>query len=416
MASLPASRLLDRATPPHIATLILIAGLGALSMNVFLPSLPDMASYFDTDYRVVQLSVTLYLGVTAATQLFIGPISDRFGRRPVLLGALAVFLLATLGCILAPTVEVFLAFRMMQASVAVGLVLSRAIVRDMVPQAQAASMIGYVTMGMSVVPMIGPAVGGWLDTQFGWHASFWLMLGLGSAVAALIWADLGETMSGERRSFRAQFAEYPELFASPRFWGYVGAAMFASGAFFAYVGGAPFVGSEVFDLSPAQLGVYFGAPALGYFAGNFVSGRFSTAVGIDRMILWGSMLTATGLAVSVALSLSGTHSAVAFFGLMSFVGLGNGMVLPNANAGMLSVRPHLAGTASGLGGAFMIGGGAALAGWAGLLLTPESGEMPLLYLMLASSLMGVGAIAYVIRRTGRLGLGADPDAAPDPAE
>ena len=408
MASLPPPRLLDRATPPHIATLILIAGLGALSMNVFLPSLPDMAAYFGTDYGVVQLSVSLYLGVTAAMQLVIGPVSDRFGRRPVLLGAMAVFLLATLGCIYAPTVEAFLAFRMMQAAVATGLVLSRAIVRDMVPQAQAASMIGYVTMGMSVVPMIGPAVGGWLDTQFGWHASFWLLLAVGALVAALVWTDLGETVGGERRSFRAQFAEYPELFGSPRFWGYVGAAMFASGAFFAYVGGAPFVGSEVFDLSPAELGVYFGAPAVGYFAGNFVSGRFSVSVGIDRMILWGSLLTAAGLAVSVGLSLSGTHSAVLFFGLMTFVGLGNGMVLPNANAGMLSVRPHLAGTASGLGGAFMIGGGAALAAWAGSLLTPERGEMPLLYLMLASSLMSVGAIAYVIRRARRLGLGAEP--------
>ena len=285
----------------------------------------------------------------------------------------------------------------------------------MVPQAQAASMIGYVTMGMSVVPMIGPAVGGWLDVSYGWHASFWLLFALGAAVLALIWADLGETMSGERRSFRAQFAEYPELLASPRFWGYVGAAMFASGAFFAYVGGAPFVGSEVFALTPAQLGIYFGAPAVGYFAGNFVSGRFSVAVGIDRMILWGSILTASGLAVSLALSLTGTHSEVAFFGLMTFVGLGNGMVLPNANAGMLSVRPHLAGTASGLGGAFMIGGGAALAGWAGWLLTPETGELPLLYLMLGSALMGVGAIGYVIRRTRRLALD-EPENAPDPAE
>ena len=406
MAVLPSSRFLDRTTPPHIATLILIAGLPALSMNVFLPSLPDMAAYFGTEYAVIQLSISLYLGVTALMQLAIGPISDRFGRRAVLLASIAVFLVATMGCILAPTIEVFLAFRMMQAAVAVGMVLSRAIVRDMVPQAQAASMIGYVTMGMSVVPMVGPAVGGSLDVAFGWQASFWLLLGLGVAVLALVWADLGETMSGERRSFRAQVAEYPELFGSPRFWGYVGTAMFASGAFFAYVGGAPFVGSEVFDLSPAQLGVYFGAPALGYFAGNFVSGRFSVSVGIDRMILYGSVLTALGLATSVALALSGTHSAIAFFGLMTFVGLGNGMVLPNANAGMLSVRPHLAGTASGLGGAFMIGGGATLAAWTGSLLTPDSGEMPLLYLMLASSVMSVAAIAYVIRRNGRIGAAA----------
>ena len=402
MTEFPAPRFLDRATPPHIATLIVIAGLPALSMNVFLPSLPQMAIHFGAEYRVMQLSVSLYLAMTAVLQLAIGPISDRFGRRPVILGAFAVFLAATVGCLFAPTIGSFLAFRMVQASVAVGLVLSRAVVRDMVPQAQAASMIGYVTMGMSVMPMIGPAIGGWLDTVFGWQASFWLLLGMGALVTAMVWKDLGETMRGPRRSFRAQFAEYPELLASPRFWGYVGAAMFASGAFFAYVGGAPFVGSEVFDLTSAELGFYFGAPALGYFAGNWVSGRYSVAVGIDRMILWGACLTASGLAASVVVSVTGVHSATLFFGFMTFVGIGNGMTLPNANAGMLSVRPHLAGTASGLGGAFMIGGGAALAAVAGALLTPETGEMPLLYLMLASSLMSVGAILYVLQRTSRL--------------
>ena len=402
MADLPAPRFLDRATPPHIATLILIAALPALSMNVFLPSLPDMAVYFDTEYRVMQLSIALYLGVTAVLQLLIGPVSDRFGRRPVVLGAFAVFLLATLGCLYAPSIEVFLFYRTLQAAAAVGLALSRAIVRDMVPQAQAASMIGYVTMGMSVVPMLGPMLGGWLDEAFGWHASFWMLLILGVVVVTLIWADLGETARGPRESFREQVAEYPELLGSPRFWGYVGAAMFASGAFFAYLGGAPFVGSEVFGLSPFMLGLYFGAPSVGYFLGNWISGRYSVAVGVDRMILYGSLITAAGLALAVSISAAGLHSAPVFFGFMTTVGLGNGMVLPNANAGMLSVRPHLAGTASGLGGAFQIGGGAALSAWAGALLGAGSTEAPLLYLMLGSSMMAVGAIAYVIRRTRQL--------------
>ena len=413
MADLPTPRFLDRTTPPHIATLILIAGLPALSMNVFLPSLPLMAAHFGTEYRVMQLSVSLYLAMTAVLQLVIGPISDRFGRRPALLGSIALFLVATVGCIYAPSVEVFLAFRMLQASVAVGFTLSRAIVRDMVPQAQAASMIGYVTMGMSVVPMIGPVIGGWLDEVSGWQASFWMLLVLGLAVAALAWRDLGETATGPRESFRAQLAEWPELLRSPRFWGYVGAAMFASGSFFAYLGGAPFVGSEVFGLDPSQLGLYFGAPAVGYFAGNWVSGRYSVAVGVDRMILWGSVATAAGLATALGFALAGVSSAVVFFGFMTFVGLGNGMVLPNANAGMLSVRPHLAGTASGLGGAFMIGGGAAVSAWAGALLGPGTREFPLLYLMLATSVMSVGAILYVIWRTRQLAAAPGEPAVPE---
>jgi DHA1 family bicyclomycin/chloramphenicol resistance-like MFS transporter len=412
MSDLPAARFLDRTTPPHIATLILVAGVPALSMNVFLPSLPHMAEWFDTDYGVMQLSVSLYLATTAVLQLAIGPVSDRFGRRPVLIGSFVVFLAATLGCIYAPTIEVFLACRIVQASVAVGFALSRAIARDMVPGAQAASMIGYVTMGMSVVPMIGPAIGGALDEAFGWQANFWILLILGVAVLLLVQRDLGETARGPRESFRAQAAEWPELLRSPRFWGYVGAAAFASGAFFAYLGGGPFVGSEVFGLSPAALGLYFGAPAVGYFLGNGISGRFSVEVGMDRMILWGSLLTAAGLATAVLLTLAGLRSPGVFFGFMTFVGLGNGMTLPNANAGLLGVRPHLAGTAAGLGGAFMIGGGAALSAWAGALLGPGTGELPLLYLMLATSGMSVAAILYVMRRNRRL---AAEDAARDAA-
>ena len=397
-----ASRFGDRTTPPHILTLVLIAGLPALSMNVFLPSLPSMARDFDAPYRVVQLSVAVYLGASAALQLFIGPVADRYGRRPVLLGSFALFTLASLGCALSPNIETFLVFRMVQAIGATGMVLARAIVRDMVPQAQAASMIGYVTMGMSVVPMIGPVIGGYLDAALGWQANFWMLVIAGLAILALIWTDLGETGPAEHPSFRAQFAEYPELVGSPRFWGYVAAAMFSSGAFFAYLGGAPFVGSEVFGLSPEQVGLYFGAPAVGYFLGNWISGRYAVRMGTQWMMLTGSILTVAGLAVVTALSLAGIRSAETFFAFMTFVGLGNGMVLPSANAGLLSVRPHLAGTASGLGGAAMIGGGAALSAYAGSLLGPGTGELPLLELMTASSALALASILFIRSRERRV--------------
>ncbi len=395
-------RFLDRTTAPHIVTLILIAGISALSMNIFLPSLPNMTSYFDTEYRVMQLSVALYLGVNAVLQIIIGPISDRYGRRPVILGGFVFFCLATLGCIFATSIEVFLTFRMLQASVVVGIVLSRAVVRDMVPAAESASMIGYVTMGMAVVPMIGPAFGGLLDQAFGWQSNFWLLFVLGVVVTWLVWADLGETARQRSASFAAQFRQYPELLTSRRFWGYCLAAAFGSGAFFAYLGGAPFVGSEVFGLSPSQLGVYFGAPALGYFAGNFISGRYSVRIGINRMILIGSVLNVAGMSLSLLIFYAGFGSVNVFFGFMTFVGFGNGMMLPNANAGMLSVRPHLAGSASGLGGAMMIGGGAALSALAGMLLTKASGAFPLLWLMAITGALAVVSILFVIRREQEL--------------
>jgi DHA1 family bicyclomycin/chloramphenicol resistance-like MFS transporter len=395
---MPDVRFLDRTTPPHILTLILLTGLGALSMNIFLPSLPNMALYFDADYRLMQLSVALYLGVNAVVQIFIGPISDRFGRRPVLLWGVFLFILATIGCLFAQTVEVFLVFRMCQAVVIVGLVLGRAVVRDMVPQDEAASMIGYVTMGMAVVPMVGPAIGGLLDQAFGWQSNFVVLALAGIGVFYLIWRDLGETAPKSSSSFSAQFAEYPELLGSRRFWGYCLSAAFASGAFFAYLGGAPYVGSEVFGLSPAVLGFLFGAPAIGYFFGNFISGRYSVRYGINLMIVWGAGVSAIGVITSLIFFYLGFDTPLVFFGFMTFVGFGNGMILPNATSGMLSVRPHLAGTASGLGGSIMIGGGAALSALAGVLLVPGRGAFPLIWIMAITSVLGVLAILYTIRR------------------
>ncbi len=398
------SRFLDRQSPPHILTLILLAGIAALAMNIFLPSLPGMTAHFDTEYRLIQLSVAVYLGVNAMLQLFIGPISDRLGRRPVILGGLAIFLLATLGCIFAGNVWIFLFFRMMQATVVAAMVLSRAVVRDMVPDAQAASMIGYVTMGMAVVPMIGPAIGGMLDQVYGWQASFWALFILGLAVMALAWADLGETAPLSGQSFHEQIRDYPELFTSPRFWGYAMAAALSSGAFFTYLGGAPFVGSVVFEMTPSQLGLFFGAPAVGYFLGNFVSGRFSVRIGVNRMVLWGTLINAGGIGTNLALFHLGFGSPLSFFGLMTLMGLGNGIAIPNATAGALSVRPNLAGTASGLSGALMIGGGAALSALAGVLLKPGTGAFPLLWIMFVTAVLSIAVIAMVIRREKRLGL------------
>lgn len=378
-----------------MATLVALAGIAALSMNVFLPSLPGMARYFGVDYGLMQLSVSAYLAASAVVQLLVGPISDRWGRRPVMLGALAIFLAASAGTLLAPNAGWFLVMRMIQAVVTTGLVLSRAVVRDMVAGPAAASRIGYVTMGMSVVPMLAPILGGALDQLWGWKASFTAMLALGVAVFVLAWVDMGETARGGL-SLRAQIKAYPVLARSGRFWGYAMAATLASGAFFAYLGGAPFVGETVFHLSPAEVGYWFAAPSIGYLLGNFASGRWSILVGMDRMILWGAVVTVAALTVSLTADLAQLHHPLMFFGAVAFMGLGNGMVMPNANAGMMSVRPELAGTASGLGGAMAVAGGAALAALAGYFLVPGAGATPLLVIMLLSALGSLGAILAVM--------------------
>ena len=389
--------------PRHIFTLILLAGLSALVMNLHLPSLAGMAEFYTVDYRVMQLSVALYLAGNAVVQIFVGPISDQMGRRPVILISIVLFLLATLGCIFAPTAELFLLFRVAQTVIAATMVLSRAAVRDMYDTNEAASMIGYVTMGMAVVPMIGPAIGGFLDQWMGWQANFWLLFLVGAATLLITFTDFGETAHKSGKTLVAQFREYPELLRSPRFWGYSLSSGLASGAFFAYLGGAPFVGTEVYGLSTAELGVWFSAPAVGYFAGNFVSGRFSTRLGVNRMVLWGCVINGGGVLASLLIAMAGADSVFTFFGLMCFVGLGNGMAIPNATAGAISVRPHLAGTASGLSGAIMIGAGAALSAFAGMLLVPGSTAVPLLVIMFGTALFGLVAILLVVLRERQIG-------------
>ena len=388
--------LLDRRTPPHVLTLVAMTSVAALNMNMVLPSLPSLARHYAAAYPVVALTVSAYLALTAVLQLMIGPLSDRYGRRPVLLVSFAIFLAATLGSMVAPNFAVFLAFRLAQAAVASALVLSRAIVRDLVGPDRAASLIGYVTMGMSLAPMVGPMIGGFLDEHFGWQSVFLFTLVAGAGVTALMWADLGETNLAPSPSFGAQFRAYPELLRSRRFWGYSLTAALASGTFFAFLGGGPWVASEVLRMPPARLGFYFGFVAFGYMLGNFLSGRYAASVGVNRMMLLGAGVATAGMAVELGLLGAGVLTPVSFFGSVLFIGLGNGLLLPSANAGIVSVRPHLAGSASGLGGALMIGGGAALSVLAGALLGPGTGAAPLVWLMFLCSAASIASTLWVM--------------------
>ncbi|MEM6438595.1 MAG: multidrug effflux MFS transporter [Pseudomonadota bacterium] len=406
MAEPPASargRFLNRFTAPTLFTLIVVSALGPVSMNMFLPSMPAMADGFGVDYAVMQLAVTLYLGVMGLLQLVFGPLSDRFGRRPVLLTAFLVFSLATLGCLSAPNFEVFLVCRLLQAAAAAGLVLSRAMARDMHGPDGAASQIGYITMGMALGPMLSPMAGGMLEQAYGWQATFAAMGAFGLFALALTWGDAGETNRARSASLTDQMKGYPALFGSRRFWGYAAAAAFSSGSFFAFLGGAPWVGSQVLGLEPSQLGFYFGIIACGYMSGNFVSGRYSSRVGLNRMILLGTLVASTSLAASFAVVLSGFVHPLSIFGPVFFVGLGNGMTIPNATAGTLSVRPKLAGSAAGLGSTLMVGGGAGIAAVTGALLRPEWGAKPLVGMMLASSIASVLAVIYVFQVERRRG-------------
>ena len=402
MAKFPKPVFLNRETQPSMLMLVLLASISALAMNSFLPSLPNMAEHFGSSTALMGLSVGVYLGTSAIFQILVGPLSDRIGRRTVSLWALIIFSVVSISCVYAPNTFVFMVLRALQAIAACTFVVARAIVRDTTETQASGSKIAYISMGTAICPMFGPALGGLMDGWFGWEANFWFIGGLGLFILIIAYFDLGETVPENTQGFRQQFSEYPELLLSRRFWGYCLASAFGAGAFFAYLGGGPFVGSIVYNLSPEMLGLYFGAPAIGYFFGNFLSGRFTIRFGIDAMILWGLWIIFSGLSLSMVCSYVGYGTVETFFGFMIFVGLGNGLTIPNATAGMLSVRPHLAGTASGLGGAMMIAIGAALSTLAGAFLVPGSNEMPLLMLMWFSSLSGVAVIIYVRQRNKKL--------------
>jgi len=400
MADIPNSRFLDRTTPPKLVTLVLIAGLAALTLAIFVPSLPKMAEYFGTDYAVMQLSIAGYFLTTGTLQLIIGPLSDRYGRRPVLLWGVLIFIFATIGALYAPTVESFLVFRMMQGAMATGMVLSRAVVRDLVPGPAAASMIAYVTMGMAIFPMIGPIIGGYLGETYGWKSTFWFLVVFGIIVLGLVFFDLGESNTSKSESFSKQLEECPELFGARRYWGYTLISTFCSGTFFTYLGGAPQVAVQVYSLSETQTGAYLGLISFGYFFGNFFSGRYAQRLGIIRMMMMGVWIATAGIGASIILIMLGAAGPLAFFGCVVAVGFGNGLALPSATVGLMSVRPSLAGTAAGVGGAMMVVGGGLLSGISGFITRDLSSAIPLAAFMFLVSGLSV-VFTYYTRRIER---------------
>ncbi|MEE9313696.1 MAG: multidrug effflux MFS transporter [Rhizobiaceae bacterium] len=388
-------RLRGATTPPRISTLVLLAGTSVMSMNIFLPMLPAIGTDLNVPPSVAQYVLTIFLAATAVVQLFVGPLSDRFGRRPVLLCSLLIFLVATLVCIFAPTIEILLFGRVLQAASATSMVLSRAIIRDLFSRSKAASMIGYVTMAMAVIPMVTPTVGGYVGAYYGWRATFVVLFVVVAILFALIYFDLGETHTPRRNSLSEQVSDYITLLKEPSIWGYILCATFGSGAYFAFLGGAPFVGSDIIGMSSTDLGFYFGFVALGYMAGNFVSGRYSEKIGIEPMMFYGGIIACIGVGMALLLMSNFDPKAGYLFYPMMLVGMGNGMMLPNANAGTVSVRPDLAGSASGLSGFLTIGGGAALASLSGSLITSENQALPLYVIMFSSSLLGAGIAAMM---------------------
>ena len=381
------------ATParsPHIAILVAITGLGPLALNLFMPSMPGIAQQFAVGYDTVQLSLTLYLVGFAVSHLVFGPLGDRFGRRPVVLGGLVLFVVSSLVCAAAVDIGWLILGRLGQGTGAcAGMVLARAIIRDVHGRERSASLIAYVTMAMVVAPMFAPVIGGYLDVWIGWRAGFVFAAGAGLVVLAFAAAGLHETLprAVALPGLGRALALYGTLLASPAFRGYAAQTAFTSAGFFGFLGGAPHVVIEIMGQSQSTYGVFFMVSAIGYMSGNFAAGRLSMRLGVDRMIIAGITVSAVGLTIMVALALAGEVTPWALFGPMMVFGLGNGLSLPNGLAAAVSVRPDLAGTASGVAGCLQMATGALASLVVGWLVADAASQLPLAAAMLATSLL-----------------------------
>lgn len=382
---------------PSIGVLIAVSMLQPIGINMFIPSIPGMRIAFATDATTIQLTISLYLLSTAFAMLVLGPMSDRYGRRPVMLCGLVLFVAGSVLASFASTIGVLLLARVIQAiGGSAGIALSRAVVRDVYDRERSASMIGYVSMGMAVAPMVAPAIGGAFDEQFGWRASFFAMTAFGVLVLVYAGIRLPETRptSTGTDDFRSLLRGFGTLMRLRTFWIYAGTMTIASVVFFAFIGGAPHAATQLMHLSPKTYGIYFALVAIGYIFGNFISGRYAMRIGIRRMILAGNFLSMIGVVTLAAFAAADVLHPLAFFGTFLLSSAGNGMALPSIIAGAVSVRPELAGAASGLLGSLQVGMGAAATTLVGVLF--DIGLMPGTAWFVVLPMLIAGIAAYAL--------------------
>ncbi len=382
--------------------LMAVTAIGPTSLNILVPAVPQLSRDLNSDIATLQLTVSLFLIGLGVAQLVMGPLSDRFGRRPVLLAGLALTVVSSLMAIAMASATTLILARIVQAiGASTGIVVGRAIIRDLFDRNRAAAMIGLVATVMVVVPTFGPLIGGVLATAFGWKSIF-----VFSAVTSglvLLWAaiTLPETRRlnvtpGSQTGFRADLVQ---LAVSRSFWGYVLVAALGSATFFAFLGGGPHVIVTLMGRTSAEYGVWFAISSIGYMAGNFASSRLSVRYGIDRLIAWGIGFEALGVATATLLAAFAQDfgPAIVFMPQM-IVSLGNGLLLPGAIAGAVSVRPQAAGTAAGITGCAQMVVGAAVTQFSGMLLAGAASALPMAVLMDGLVAMLVLALVALVAR------------------
>jgi MFS transporter, DHA1 family, multidrug resistance protein len=351
---------------------VLLVGMGPFTMQVLIPVMPAIGEETGAGQSGAQLTLTLYLLGVAVGQLFYGPLSDRFGRRPLLLIGLAAYTAASLGAALAQGIGWLITARIAQSlGACAGLVLARAIVRDVWPRDEAASRLGYIVMGMTIMPMLGPLVGAMLDAVAGWRATLLACAALGAALLAAVAWRLPETLPARQKlpGIGGLVAMWGSLARIPEFRAQAAVVACSTGVFYAFMGGAPYVVISGMGHTPAAYATAFMMISVTFAAGSFAAGRLSARAGTARMVEIGLVAITAGAVASLALQVFADPPIWLYFLPMAITAFGNGISQPNALAAALSVRPQLAGTASGLVGASQMALGAAMTLLVGLIET-----------------------------------------------
>jgi len=327
-------------------------GLSPLATDLYLPSLPSIGAAFQRPVADIQLTLSVYIAGFAVSQLFAGPLSDRFGRRPIMLIGFAIFFAASVLAAFAPSLEVLLLARFLQAiGACAGPVIGRAVIRDIYGPARAAKVLSYMATAWALAPALGPIIGGVLETTLGWRSSFWALALF--SLGLLIVMGLRQPESNHHRDPHATrpLAIARNFATLIRHRSYIGHALMASFGYagiFSFISGSSFLLIEAVGLSPAAYGFAFGAVVLGYMVGTFTSGRLSHRLGSDRLLGLGAVVVTVAGALGLALALTVPPSVVSILVPVMLYLCGCGLMLPNAMAGALRYYPRMAGAASSL--------------------------------------------------------------------
>jgi MFS transporter, DHA1 family, multidrug resistance protein len=386
-----------------LALLVAVTALGPLSMQIFVPSLPAIQADFGVAAGTAQLVLSLSIFAIAVAMLGYGPLADRLGRRPAMIGGIGLFLVGSAVCTVAPSVPVLIVGRIIQAAGgAAGMVLARAMVRDLYDRDDSARVIAYLTMAMVVAPMVAPAIGGVLNDLIGWRAIFAFTLAVGAVVAVLVLLRMPETRLGSGGGGFNPLAGVGRLLRSPLFCGYALNSAFSIAIFFTFIAGMPYIMVRVLERPATEYGLWFIVVSAAFMAGNFVTARIGHRFGIDRMIVIGSVLGLLGTLLAAALVAAGVWTPAALFLPASAFAFANGLAQPNAMAAAVSVDPEVAGAAAGLSG-FLQMGTAAVASQviAGL---HDGTPFPLVAQMVTMAVLALAAISLPLwlGRRGRL--------------